>query len=340
MEHLGEKPFRARQVASWLHKRCAVSFDEMTDLSLDLRQKLAAHYRLDTLDVNSVLRSADGSLKLVLGTVDGHLIEVVYIPEWRVRDDGKDPLKRPPDRSTLCVSTQVGCAMGCAFCRTATMGLVRNLTVGEMVDQVYRACAWLGTEAGRPISNLVFMGMGEPLANYENLKGALNLLLSPEGLNFSHRHVTVSTCGLVPVLERLGKETAVKVAISLTGTTDAVRDELMPINRRWPLSELLNACRRLPLKRGRRITFEYVLLADRTDSLEDADRLAKLLSGLPAKVNLISYNESPGLAFRSPTDERIEAFRERLAEKNLTVVVRRSRGRDIGAACGQLASKE
>lgn len=339
---LEEKPFRARQIFKWLHKRSAASFDEMTDLSLPLRETLRDRYRLDTLAVCGSRRSVDGTSKLALQTRDGHVIEVVHIPEWHDRKCDFSAPDKAPDRSTLCISTQVGCAMGCSFCRTAKIGLVRDLSAGEIVDQVYRACVWLreqGATSDRPISNLVFMGMGEPLANYESLERAVGLLLSPEGMNFSHRHVTVSTCGHVPGLERLGRETEVKVAISLTGTTDEVRDELMPVNRRWPIERLLAACRRLPIRRGRRITFEYVLLKDMTDSMEDADRLARLLEGIPSKINLISYNECPGLPYERSPEERVIQFRERLASKGLTVVVRRSRGSDIEAACGQLAAR-
>jgi 23S rRNA (adenine2503-C2)-methyltransferase len=191
----------------------------------------------------------------------------------------------------------------------------------------------------RPITNLVFMGMGEPLANYPSLKVALDLLLAEDGPNFSHRRVTVSTSGLVPVMRRLGEETQVKLAVSLNATTDAQRDALMPINRRWPLAELLRACREFPVRNGRRITFEYVLLGGVNDSLDDARRLVDLVKGIPTKVNLIPYNESPGLEFQAPAPERVVAFQEALAARNLTVVVRKNRGRDISAACGQLAAE-
>jgi 23S rRNA (adenine2503-C2)-methyltransferase len=342
-ERLGEKPFRARQIHRWLHQRNAATFEEMTDLSKDLRVRLAAAYRLDTLTIGSVQRSRDGTVKFRLVTVDGRSVEAVYIPEWKDRPSDDVAPDGLPDRRTLCVSSQVGCAMGCGFCMTATMGLIRQMTAGEIVDQVYRVNAWLQSEGApwpRPVTNLVFMGMGEPLHNYENLKAALDLLLSPDGSDFSHRHVTVSTSGLAPQLERLGRETDVKIAISLTGTTDAVRDRLMPVNRRYPIETLLEVCRQMPLRRGRRITFEYVLLAGETDAPEDADRLAALLAGVPAKVNLIAYNENDGLPFRRPEDGTVTAFRERLARRGLTAVVRRSRGRDIDAACGQLAVAE
>jgi 23S rRNA (adenine2503-C2)-methyltransferase len=324
---LGERSFRARQLYRWLHRHGAASLSEMTDLPRPLREELGRRSRLTTLERGDERRSQDGAIKWAWRTGDGKLVESVYLPE--------------PERKTLCVSTQVGCAIGCTFCLTATMGLARNLTAGEIVDQVQRAnrrLIELGQGAGpRPLTNLVFMGMGEPLANYKNLKLALDLLLSEEGPNFSHRHVTVSTSGLVPLIRRLGAETPVKLAVSLNATTDAQRDALMPINRRYPIAELLEACRAFPARNGRRITFEYVLLGKVNDSLDDARRLADLVRGIPAKVNLIPYNENPGLGFAAPAPEAAQAFLDALVARNLTAVVRKSRGLDISAACGQLA---
>jgi 23S rRNA (adenine2503-C2)-methyltransferase len=326
---LGERPFRARQVFRWLHQKGAESLDEMTDVPRELRGALAARARLTVLGRASEQRSADGTIKWTWRTHDGKLVESVYMPE--------------EDRRTLCVSSQVGCAVGCAFCMTATMGLARNLGPGEIVDQVHRAnrrLVELGVAEGpRPITNLVFMGMGEPLANYPSLKVALDLLLAEDGPNFSHRRVTVSTSGVVPVMRRLGRETQVKLAVSLNATTDIQRAALMPINRRWPLADVLAACREFPAKNGRRITFEYVLLRGVNDSLDDARRLADLVRGIPAKVNLIPYNENPGLPFSAPAPVRVVEFQEALAARNLTVVVRKNRGRDIAAACGQLAAE-
>jgi 23S rRNA (adenine2503-C2)-methyltransferase len=326
---LGAKPFRARQILRWLHRRGAASLDEMSDVPRELREALAARTSLTVLERAAEQRSLDGTIKWTWRTHDGKLVESVYMPE--------------ADRRTLCVSSQVGCAVGCTFCMTATMGLARNLGPGEIVDQVHRAnrrLVELGVAEGpRPVTNLVFMGMGEPLANYPSLKVALELLLSEDGPNFSQRRVTVSTSGLVPVMRRLGVETPVKLAVSLNATTDAQRDALMPINRRWPLAELLAACRAFPARNGRRITFEYVLLGGVNDSLEDARRLAELVRGIPTKVNLIPYNENPGLGFSAPAPERVVAFQEALAARNLTVVVRKNRGRDIAAACGQLAAE-
>jgi 23S rRNA (adenine2503-C2)-methyltransferase len=326
---LGERPFRARQIHRWLQQKGAASLDELTDVPRALRAALAECTTLTTLERATEQRSVDGTIKWTWRTHDGKLVESVYMPE--------------PDRRTLCVSSQVGCAVGCTFCLTGTMGLARNLTPGEIVEQVHRAnrrIVELGEGQGpRPLTNLVFMGMGEPLANYRSLKVALDLLLSEDGPNFSHRHVTVSTSGLVPMIRRLGEETPVKLAISLNATTDAQRDVLMPINRRYPLAQLLEACRSFPIRNGRRITFEYVLLGGVNDSLEDAVRLAQLVRGIPTKVNLIPYNANPGLPYRAPGPERVAEFQETLAARNLTAVVRKNRGSDISAACGQLAAE-
>lgn len=325
---LGERPFRARQVFRWLQLRGAASLEELSDVPRSLRDALAARTTLTTLSMDAEQRSADGTIKWRWRTGDGLAVESVYMPE--------------ADRKTLCVSSQVGCGMGCTFCVTATLGLARNLTAGEIVDQVHRAnrrIVELGEGEGpRPLTNLVFMGMGEPLANFDNLVKALDLLLSEDGPNFSHRHVTVSTAGLAPMIRRLGEATKVKLAVSLNATTDEVRSRLMPINARWPIAELLRACRAFPMKQGRRITFEYVLLAGVNDSDADAGRLARLLKGIPSKVNLIPYNEAPGLGLRAPDPARVDAFRDRLVAAGITAVVRRSRGRDIAAACGQLAA--
>ncbi len=328
VEGLGEKPYRARQLYRWLHRKGAAGLEEMTDLPAPFRERLARAVPLSTLERAAEARSGDGTIKWTWRTGDGLLVESVYMPE--------------PGRKTLCLSTQAGCAMGCAFCMTATLGLGRNLTPGEIVDQVSRANRRLVELAEgrgpRPITNLVFMGMGEPLHNYEAVKRALDLLLSEDGPDFSHRRVTVSTSGIVPEMRRLGEETEVKLAVSLNATTDDVRSALMPVNRRWPLGELLAACRAFPMRRGRRITFEYVLLAGVNDAEADAERLAHMIRGIPAKVNLIPYNEGPGLGFRAPEESRVGAFRDVLLSRNVTAVVRRNRGRDIAAACGQLAA--
>ncbi len=383
VERMGERPFRARQLFRWIHHRGAASLDEMTDLPRAFRERLARETRLTTLAVDAVQRSSDGTRKYRLRTGDGKFIEAVYMPEepgpeaFDPEADDEDEPGRKRVRRTLCVSTQVGCAMGCGFCMTATMGLLRNLTPGEIADQVYRVNADLREEAGteeralpatgrsriaeapteeralpatgrsrmaeapidrqRPLTNLVYMGMGEPLHNYVNVKRSLDLLLHPDGANFSHRHVTVSTSGLVPNIQRLGEETRVKLAVSLNATTDEQRAMLMPVDKKWNIAALIDACRKFPMKYGRRITFEYVLLKGVNDTDEDARRLADLLAGLPAKVNLIPYNENPGLGFGDPGVEREQAFRRILEGRGFAAMVRKNRGRDISAACGQLA---
>jgi 23S rRNA (adenine2503-C2)-methyltransferase len=347
VERMGEKPFRARQLFRWIHHKGAASIEDMTDLPRPFRQRLVREARLTTLAVDAVQRSSDGTRKYRLRTGDGKFIEAVYMPDEPGPDafdpeaDGEEEPGRKRIRRTLCLSTQVGCAMGCGFCMTATMGLVRNLTAGEIADQVYRVNADLRAEAPiddqRPLTNLVYMGMGEPLHNYVNVKRSLDLLLHPEGANFSHRHVTVSTSGLVPNIQRLGEETRVKLAVSLNATTDEQRAKLMPVDKKWNIAALIDACRKFPMKHGRRITFEYVLLKGVNDTDADARRLADLLAGLPAKVNLIPYNENPGLGFGDPGAERVQAFRRILEGRGFAAMVRKNRGRDISAACGQLA---
>ncbi|MFY1827761.1 23S rRNA (adenine(2503)-C(2))-methyltransferase RlmN [Myxococcus fulvus] len=328
-EQLGERAFRAPQMYRWLHQRGVTSFDEMTDLSKAFREKLKVAAEIIPLVKDLEQRSIDGTIKYRWKTRDGRYIESVYMPS--------------EDRRTLCVSTQVGCAMACGFCMTGTMGLKRNLTPSEIVAQVHAVNREVrkneGHETLRPLSNLVFMGMGEPLHNFENLKTALAILQSGDGPNFSHRHITVSTVGLVPMIERFGKETDVKLAISLNASTDEQRSKTMPVNRKWNIAALLDACRKFPLRQGRRITFEYVLIQGFNDSDEDAHRLIQLLKGIPAKVNLIPYNENPGLGFLTTAEERAEQFRAILSDGHVAAYIRKNRGRDIAGACGQLANR-
>jgi len=328
-EQLSERAFRAGQIYRWIHQRGATSFDEMTDLSKAFRQKLKERAEIVPLVKDLEQRSVDGTIKYRFKTRDGRYIESVYMPS--------------EDRKTLCVSTQVGCAMACSFCMTGTLGLKRNLTPGEIVAQVHTVNREVrkleNLETWRPLSNLVFMGMGEPLHNFENLKTALSILQSEDGPNFSHRHITVSTVGLVPMIERFGQETDVKLAISLNASTDEQRSKTMPVNRKWNIAALLEACRKFPLRQGRRITFEYVLLRGFNDSDEDAYRLIELLKDIPAKVNLIPYNENPGLGFQTTMEERAEAFRAILADGHVAAFIRQNRGRDIAGACGQLANR-
>lgn len=328
---LGERPYRAGQLYKWLHQKYAVSFDEMSDLPKAFRAKLAEESRLCELIADKEQHSTDGTIKFRWETEDGKKIESVYMPD------------EERGRRTLCISTQVGCAMGCGFCATGTMGLSRNLTPGEIVDQVHRVNRYLiENELGpgpRPLTNLVYMGMGEPLHNFENVKTSLEILLSEEGPNFSIRHVTVSTAGIVPNILRLGAETDVKLAISLNATTDEIRDRVMPVNRRWKIADLIDACRKFPVRQGRRITFEYVLFAGINDTDEDLERLADLVSQVPAKVNLIQYNRNEGLPYEPSPESRVQEFVDGLKARGVQAMARKNRGRDILAACGQLAAE-
>ncbi len=321
-ESLEEKPFRGRQLYVQIYRRKAADFDAMTDLAKSFRLRLGEETRIELPEVERRSTSADGTVKLLLRLDDGRFIETVYIPE--------------ENRDTLCISSQVGCDVGCTFCLTARMGFKRNLRAGEIVGQVLRVIReGLVRDGG---FNVVFMGMGEPLYNYRNVMKAFRLLTDPDGMNLSYRKITVSTSGVVPVLRRMAEEALLpNLAISLNATTDAARDRIMPINRRWPLGELLEACRRLPLEPRRRITVEYVLLAGENDSDDDARRLIDLLRGLPIKVNLIPYNPSPGLDHRRPGPERVSHFQEILRAGFVANFVRKTRGDDVSAACGQLA---
>jgi 23S rRNA (adenine2503-C2)-methyltransferase len=325
---LSQPAYRASQLFVWIHQRGEVDFQKMTDLPASLREALAAKATLAPLTKDLEQRSADGTIKYRFRTHDGRSIESVYMPS--------------AERKTLCVSTQAGCAMGCTFCMTATLGLLRNLTPGEIVGQVHAVNREVRANEGvpelRPLTNLVFMGMGEPLHNFESLKASLEILKAKEGPNFSHRHITVSTVGLVPMIERFGQETDVKLAISLNATTDEQRSKIMPINKKWSIGDLLEACRKFPLRQGRRITFEYVLMRGVNDSDADAYRLAELLRDIPAKVNLIPYNQNPGLGFETTPEGRADAFRAILAQAHVSAFIRQNRGRDIAAACGQLAN--
>jgi len=318
----GERRYRAAQVMRWVWARGAESFDAMSDLPAALRVALAEKFSIAPLQASAV-RSADGTRKLLVRLADGEAIESVIIPAQR--------------RLTLCLSSQVGCAMGCTFCATARMGLHRNLTVAEMAGQVLAARREL--VSGERITNFVFMGMGEPLANYPLLSAMLAILTAPWALAISPRRITVSTVGLIPGMERLLAEFQVNLAVSLHATTDEARSRLVPINRRFPLDELIDACRRLPIARRNRITFEYVMLDGINDSPDDARRLVKLLRPLRAKVNLLFFNPFPGTSLRPSPRARVELFLELLRQGNLTATLRESRGRDIAAACGQLYSE-
>jgi 23S rRNA (adenine2503-C2)-methyltransferase len=321
LEQRGCERFHAKQLYRWVYKRGVVDPEKMTDLSKDLRALIATDFEVVTPKIVSDLRSSDGTRKFVLELADERRIEAVFIPDT--------------PGMTFCISTQVGCAMSCGFCLTGKMGLVRNLTAGEIAGEV-RVLAAATNLLDHPF-NIVLMGMGEPLHNYDHTMKALRILHNEHGLAVSPRRVTLSTVGVVPGLQRLAHEPLMpNLAISLHATTDEQRTELVPPNRKWPLAEILETCRRFPLKKRSRITFEYVLLAGVNDTPEDARRLAKLLSGIKAKVNLIPLNPAPGISYERPSDERVDRFAQILADRYLTVSVRKSRGQDIRAACGQL----
>jgi 23S rRNA (adenine2503-C2)-methyltransferase len=317
----GVEQFHARQLYRWIYKRGITDVDRMTDLARSLRDTLKSEFSLTTPKVVGDDRSTDGTRKFVLELADARRIEAVFIPDT--------------PSMTFCISTQVGCAMACAFCLTGKMGLVRNLTAGEIAGQVRVLAAATGM-LDHPF-NIVLMGMGEPLHNYDNTMKALRMLHLEHGLAVSPRRVTLSTVGIVPGLERMAREPLMpNLAVSLHATTDEQRSMLVPPNRKYPLAEILDTCRRFPLKKRSRITFEYVLLEGVNDTPDDARRLAKLLSGIKSKVNLIPLNPAPGIPFDRPSDERVDRFAQILADRHLTVSVRKSRGRDIRAACGQL----
>jgi len=321
LDGLGARSFRGRQVFHWLHALGVTEPEAMTNLPAGLRATLAERFDLRAPAVDEARTSEDGTAKFRLRLTDGQSVEAVYIPDTPAQ--------------TFCVSTQVGCAMACAFCLTGRMGLVRHLRAGEIAGQAGLLARQTGL-AGRSF-NIVLMGMGEPLHNYDATMKALRILADDQGLGVHPRRVTLSTVGLVPELERLADEPVMpNLAISLHATTDAQRTPLVPLNRRYDLEALIEACRRFPLARRSRITFEYVLLAGVNDSPADARRLARLLAGVRAKVNLLPLNEAPGIPFRRPSDEAVDAFARVLAERDQVVSVRRSRGRDIRAACGQL----
>ena len=316
--------YRAAQVFKWIYLRQVDRFDLMTDIAKDIRTLLEDHFTIDRLQIENIETSKDGSRKYLFTLKDGKCIESVLIPER--------------DHYTLCTSSQVGCAQGCRFCLTARGGLQRNLSKAEIVSQVRDVKNVL--DDSKPLSNVVFMGMGEPLANYKNLVAAIEIITDSRfGLGFAGRRVTVSTAGLVPRLASLGRDTKVNLAVSLNAADNHTRDRLMPINRKYPIEKLLEACRLFPLTGGRRITFEYVLLKNVNDSNEDARRLAKLLRPIKSKINLIPFNSHEGCPFQRPDEDAIVRFQNILIERNYTVIIRRSKGQDISAACGQLRAR-
>jgi len=317
------KPYRATQIYKWLYKFHAHSFDVMTDISLALRQKLADNFFIGSPTIINVQSSIDGSKKFLYCLNDGHYVESVLIPER--------------NHYTLCISSQVGCAQGCLFCLTAKQGFIRNLGHDEIVSQVQLVLSEIPQNPSMPLTNIVFMGMGEPLANYDNVKTAIDILISSKyGYQFSTRKITLSTCGIVPKMITFSQEIPVLLAVSLNATDNNTRNMLMPVNRTYPIEELLSVCRNYPLRSGRMITIEYVLIKNINDDIKNANRLCQLLRGIRSKINLIPFNAHSKSDFERPDDSTIEEFQKTLIKNNYTVIIRQSKGSDISAACGQL----
>ncbi len=323
IERQGLPAYRAKQLRQWLFKGLVGRFQEMSNLTKGLRLLLEEKAELTSLEVVETQVSKDGTIKYLFALRDGLTIETVLIPER--------------GHFTLCVSSQAGCAMGCRFCLTGKQGLKRNLTASEIVDQVIQVKRSM--DYADRLTNIVVMGMGEPLANYDAVLRALNNIISEQGMNFSHRRVTLSTCGLVPQMREFGKDITVNLAVSLNAADDTTRSFLMPVNRKYPLKSLIAACKAFPLPNRRMITFEYILIEGINDRAEDAMRLAKLLSGLRAKINLIPLNPHSRLDMSPPPMERILKFQETLVDRHFTAIIRKSKGQDISAACGQLSGR-
>lgn len=323
IENIGGKPFRARQIYHALYAERRQQFDAMTNLPRTLRDRLTADAWITWPKIQSRFQSTDGTVRYVLALADDQSVETVFMPEAR--------------RQTICISTQAGCPVDCKFCMTATLGLLRNLTTGEIVGQVLVALEDNHAQL-KPQTNVVLMGMGEPMLNFENVMAAVRILADPNGVGIPLRKITLSTAGVVPGIRKLAQEEVrPKLAVSLNATTDEVRTRLMPLNKKWPIAELLQACREYPLRPWERLTFEYVLMKDINDTPEDARRLVRLLSHVRAKVNLIPWNPASELPFEAPGDDRVLAFQEVLTAKNVPAFIRKSLGQDIMAACGQLA---
>ena len=320
----GKERYRSVQILRWLYQKGAQSFDEMTNLSKRFRQELGQVSFISSLHPVRVEQARDGTKKFLFQLDNGNRVESVLIPDKA--------------RLTLCLSTQVGCAFGCRFCLTGKLGWKRDLTTSEILNQILAVRRTLPEKAS--ITNVVLMGMGEPLANYENTLKALALMVHPDAFKFSSRRITLSTVGLLPKLEQLSKEKiSFCLAISLNATDEETRSYLMPVNRRYPLNKILRLCKNFPLRPRSRITFEYVLVKGINDSPQDAKRLIRILRGIPSKVNLIPLNEAPEIPLKKPSDEAVKQFQEILMEGGLTAIVRASKGREISAACGQLQAK-
>ena len=331
VESLGQPSFRGKQIMGWLYRPGITEFAQMTDLAKSFRTVLEEVATISQFRNPILEKSEDGCVKFGFHLDDGSIIESVLIPE--------------PDRNTLCISSQVGCAMQCSFCMTGTMGFQRNLTTAEIVNQICAVRDYLLSQPPEEligpdrVTNIVYMGMGEPLNNLDNVITSLNIITYQKGLAITGRKTTVSTCGIAPKISAIGDQTSANLAISLHSVDDDVRSRLMPVNKRYPVNELLEACRHFPIPKRKRIMFEYILLKGVNDSDNDARNLAQKLRGIPCKINLLPYNECPALPFKSPGRDRLIKFQQILIEAHYTVFIRSSRGSDISAACGQLAAE-
>lgn len=317
---MGKEKYRSSQLFKWLYQANVEAFDEMTNLSKVFREDLKKTVFISSLDIEKAETSRDGTVKYLFTLVDGNAVESVLIPEEK--------------RKTLCISSQVGCLLDCRFCLTGQAGMARNLTTSEIINQILTVNRTL--PADKLVTNIVFMGMGEPLLNYENVIRAIGTITSEFGMNFPTRKVTLSTAGVVPQMKRLGKDTKINLAVSINATTDDVRSRIMPINRKYPIGSLIECCRTYPLPNRRKITFEYVMIDGINDTLDDARRLVGLLKGIPSMVNILPFNEYQDSDYRRPSHRKIDAFHKYLLDRNFTVITRTSRGEDISAACGQL----
>ncbi|OEU56629.1 MAG: 23S rRNA (adenine(2503)-C(2))-methyltransferase [Desulfobulbaceae bacterium S3730MH12] len=332
VESLGQSPFRGRQIMGWLYRPGITEFSQMTDLAKAFRSVLEETCTISQFKDPITERAEDGCVKFGFRLYDNHIIESVLIPE--------------PDRNTLCISSQVGCAMKCSFCLTGTMGFIRNLSPAEIVNQICGVRDFLLMQPAddeflrsKRITNVVFMGMGEPLNNLENVLTSLSIMTDPRGLNLAERRITVSTCGIASKLQELGERSSANLAISLHTVDDGIRSKLMPVNNTYSVDKLLDACRNFPMPKRKRIMFEYILLKGINDSDQQARRLAKKLRDIPCKINLLPYNDSPELGYKGSDRNRILAFQDILRRAHYSVFIRHSRGGDISAACGQLAGK-
>ena len=323
ISRFGKEKYRAKQIMKWLYQENAASFDDMTDLSKPFRIQIQDAARIALPEIIKAQVSKDGTKKILFELEDGLFIESVLIP-------GKN-------HWTVCVSTQVGCQMGCTFCLTGSRGFKRNLLPSEITGQITKLLR--ETDEGENLKNIVMMGMGEPLANYENVIKAIRIITSEIGFGFSHRKITLSTCGIAPMIEQLGRDICINLAISLNAADNKTRGYLMPVNNKYPIETLLAACRNYPMPGRRMLTFEYILIAGVNSRPEDAEKLARLLRGIRCKLNLIAFNEFPGSKFTAPSMDEMRAFQQILLREHYTAIIRASKGSDIMAACGQLSGQ-